>query len=326
MSSLLSPAQALEAVESRLREIGTHTTLVPELEDPIRYFLNLGGKRIRPVLFVLTYQALREGDAARSLNAACAVELFHNFSLLHDDIMDNSALRRGQQTVHVRWDTNRAILAGDAMFALSMEYLVRDFPAQAHALITEYARVSAGVCDGQMEDMTMAGQLSSMDRYIEMIRRKTAMLLGGAMSLAALAAGADASTVKALYDLGETAGIGFQLQDDYLDAFPPDASFGKKVGGDIIEGKMTFLVIRAHELADAATKTELLRLLREESDPAIRVPAVLAIFERLGIRAEAERMIGERFAAARALDAQFAHLPGFAHINASLEALGMRTR
>lgn len=325
--ALLTPAEVLLSVEDHLVRLGSHTTLVPELEEPIRYFLGLGGKRVRPVLLVLTYQALKDGSAREALNAAAAVEFFHNFSLLHDDIMDNSVLRRGQQTVHMKWDSNRAILAGDAMFALSMEYLVRDFPSEAHPLITEYARVSAGVCDGQMEDMSMAGvQVHSMERYIDMIRRKTAMLIGGAMSLAAIAARADAATVKALYALGESAGIGFQLQDDYLDAFPPDDAFGKKRGGDIIEGKMTFLVIRAYEMGDEPTRAELLRLFTQEHNPDLRVPAVLAIFEKLNIREEAERLISARFAEALASAAAFAHLPGFRHIIAALESLGMRTR
>lgn len=312
------------ALEAHLNTIGSQSGWETALYAPMSYILQLGGKRIRPMLLLMSYQALSGRDGSEVLNVATAVEFFHNFSLMHDDIMDNAPVRRGKPTVHEKWNTNTAILSGDAMLALAYEFLIKDFPAQAAPLLREFSKVAIGVCEGQMEDMEMAGTAASIPQYIEMIRKKTAMLIGGSLSLGAIAAGANAETVEKLYALGEKAGIAFQLHDDYLDVYAKEAKFGKQVGGDILENKMTFLLIRCIEKASPVQKLQLDQLLYETQNPQAKIAGVMALYAELGIADETLAEMNRYFEEAEQLAESFRANEGFAQIDAFLKAIAQR--
>ncbi|HHG86593.1 MAG TPA: polyprenyl synthetase family protein [Bacteroidetes bacterium] len=319
-----SPAELKDLFEGHLAEVREQASWKGKLYAPMSYILNLGGKRVRPLVLLLAYQSLG-GKVSKALNAAAAVELFHNFTLMHDDIMDRAPMRRGQATVHQKWDENVAILAGDTMFAIATQYLMKDFPECAGPLVTEFMRISVGVCEGQMADMELAGKESaSIGEYIEMIRKKTAMLIGGSMSLGAIAAGADMDAVKAMYAYGEAAGIGFQLQDDYLDVYAASPKFGKQLAGDILENKMTFLLIRALEKANSQQSKALEQLLHAEQDDQRKIAGVKAIYEELGIRAETREQISAYFEQASIRGAHLKAYPGFAQIDQFFQALMQR--
>lgn len=293
--------------------------------QPMAYIFTMGGKRIRPLLLLLSYQAVTGQSPEPVLGPAVAVEMFHNFTLMHDDIMDNAPVRRGLPTVHEKWDTNTAILAGDALFAIAMAKTVEGFPQQAGALVREFSRIAVGVCEGQMEDMEMAGATgSTVDQYIEMIRKKTAMLLGGSMSLGAIAAGASYEDVEALYAYGEFMGIGFQLHDDYLDVYADATKFGKQVGGDILENKMTFLLIRALELANEEQQARLQQLLFAETDPQAKVKGVMEIYAELEIPRLTLEMANSYFDRARRIGQSLRKMEGFIYIEDFLQALTQR--
>ncbi len=312
------------ALDAHLESIAKQAGWEASLYAPMAYILELGGKRLRPMLLLMSYQAMSGRDGTECLNAATAVEFFHNFSLMHDDIMDNAPVRRGKATVHEKWDTNTAILSGDAMFALAYEFLIKDFPEHAAALLREFSKVAIGVCEGQMEDMEMAGTAASIPQYIEMIRKKTAMLIGGSLSIGAIAAGADAETVAQLYQLGEKAGIGFQLHDDLLDVYAKKAKFGKQIGGDILENKMTFLLIRCIEKANLEQKKQLDKLLYETTDPQEKIEGVKALYAELGIPEETEAEMDRYFKEADQLATGLRERPGFELIDAFLKALAKR--
>lgn len=320
----LSPGKLKTALEAHLAQVCSAPGWDRKLYAPMSYIIGLGGKRIRPMLLLMGYQALSGRSGTEALGCATAVEFFHNFSLIHDDIMDNAPLRRGKATVHEKWDANTAILSGDAMFALAYSHLIADFPQHAARLLREFTRVAVGVCEGQMEDMEMAGKLAIIPQYIEMVRKKTAMLLGGSLSLASIAAGADDEEVARMYDLGETAGIGFQLKDDYLDVYAPADKFGKQVGGDILENKMTFLLIRCIEKADARQGDRLNHLMYHESSTEAKIAGVMALYDELDIHRETLAEMDKYFAAADAIAEGFRSRPGFAHIDEFLKALAAR--
>lgn len=312
------------ALDAHLQNIGTQAGWDAPLYAPMAYILELGGKRIRPMLLLMSYQAMSGRDGSECLNTATAVEFFHNFSLMHDDIMDNAPVRRGKATVHEKWDSNTAILSGDAMFALAYEFLIKDFPQHAAALLREFSKVAVGVCEGQMEDMEMAGKLASIPQYIEMIRKKTAMLIGGSLSLGAIAAGADAATAQQLYDLGEKAGIAFQLHDDFLDVYAKKAKFGKQVGGDILENKMTFLLIRCIEKANPEQKLKLDQLLYATEDQEAKIAGVMALYAELGIPEETQAEMDRYFKEADTLAAGLRNRPGFEIIDDFLKTIAQR--
>lgn len=295
------------------------------LYAPMDYILALGGKRIRPLLVTMAYQTVAHADPQPAFNVAASVELFHNFSLLHDDIMDNAPLRRGMPTVHEKWDSNTAILAGDAMFALAYELLVQGQTVQAGPLVRAFTQVALGVCEGQMEDMQMAARpVARIPEYIEMIRKKTAMLIGGSLRLGALAAGADTELADAFYRYGETAGIGFQLHDDYLDVYAGSAKSGKQVAGDILENKKTYLLLRALEKANPEERAALEGYLHGTHSPADKIAGVMARYAALDIPAETEAQIAHYFGLAQELGKPLADFPGFAYIQAFMLALMQR--
>jgi geranylgeranyl diphosphate synthase, type II len=321
---MLQPSELKAGLEGHLLSISHQTGWMHPLYAPITYILTLGGKRIRPMLLMLSYQAISGRPGTEALNCAAAVEFFHNFSLIHDDIMDKAPVRRGQSSVHEKWNMNTAILSGDAMFALAYEFLIKDFPAQAAPLLRQFTRVAVGVCEGQMEDMEMAGKPATIPQYIEMIRKKTAMLIGGSLALGAIAANAPEIEVQALYRLGETAGIGFQLHDDFLDVYAPADKFGKQVGGDIVENKMTFLLIRCQEKASPAQRQNLERLLNQEHNNEAKVAGVIALYDELGIRQETIAEMDRYFQKADEMAKAFRKHAGFEWIDGYLESIAKR--
>jgi geranylgeranyl diphosphate synthase, type II len=263
-----------------------------ELYEPIQYIMSLGGKRLRPVLVILAYHLFKK-DYKNAINPAIGVELFHNFSLMHDDIMDNAPLRRGKQTVHEKWNTNIAILSGDVMLVKAYDYLLNCENTVLKEVLTAFNKAATEVCEGQQWDMNFEKLNSvSVSEYIEMIRQKTAVLLGFSLQLGAILGNANTDEKEILYNLGVNAGIAFQLKDDLLDAFGDSAKFGKQVGGDIISNKKTFLLITALQKADTSTLSELNKWLSAtEFDKTEKVNAVLAIYENLGIKEATESKI-----------------------------------
>ncbi len=268
----------------------------PELYKPIAYILNLGGKRIRPLLSLLSY-GLFKGDPESILAQATAVEVFHNFTLMHDDIMDQAPLRRGKPTVHEKWNANVAILSGDVMLVRAYDLLLETNPQLLPETVRLFNKTAAEVCEGQQLDMNYESYDSvSESDYLEMIRLKTAVLLGFSLQLGALLAGASKSDAQLLYDFGVDVGVGFQLKDDLLDVFADQAKFGKQVGGDIISNKKTFLLIKALELAKGIDKEELHHWLgKKEFDKEEKVSAIKTIYNRLGIKQLTEEKMNYYF-------------------------------
>ncbi|KYG77666.1 isoprenyl synthetase [Roseivirga spongicola] len=255
-----------------------------ELYEPIRYIMSLGGKRLRPVLVLLAYKLFKD-DHETILDQALAVEVFHNFTLMHDDIMDDAPLRRGKQTVHEKWDSSTAILSGDVMLVRAYDLLL-DAPGDLRVIIKAFNECAAGVCEGQQFDMNFETMSSVTEEdYINMIRLKTAVLLGFSLQFGAMLAGASEASTKALYKFGVDIGIGFQLKDDLLDVYADQEKFGKQVGGDIISNKKTFLLLKALELANKEQKTQLTQWIdKKEFDSAEKVEAVTAIYDQIGIK------------------------------------------
>ncbi len=251
------------------------------LYDPNNYFLTIGGKRIRPVMCLMGNELF--GDIIQdAYEVATAIELFHNFTLIHDDIMDNAPLRRGMQTVHEKYDASTALLAGDVMLVRAYDYLNKIKTRYLHQVLHLFNKTAREVCEGQQQDMDFEKQESvSMNAYLQMIELKTSVSLAASLQSGAILGGAGEGNQHHLYEFGHNLGIAFQVQDDYLDAFGDPEKFGKKVGGDIIANKKTFLMIHALETAPAAGKDELLRLMR--SSPTDKVDKVLDIFVSCGI-------------------------------------------
>lgn len=234
----------LSLIERHIAENQFHG-LPKNLYDPLNYILGLGGKRIRPVLTLMGCE-LYSGSAQKAIHAAMAMEVFHNFSLIHDDIMDKAPLRRGKQTVHEKWDTPTAILSGDLMLAKAYECLLRSEQQYWSALFNLFNQTVYEVCEGQQMDMNFESQTNvSETEYLNMIRLKTSVLLGCSLKAGAIVAGANDNESQKMYDFGTNLGIGFQLMDDYLDAFGSAELVGKQTGGDILSGKKTIMVIHA---------------------------------------------------------------------------------
>ncbi|MBT8271687.1 MAG: polyprenyl synthetase family protein [Flavobacteriaceae bacterium] len=253
------------------------------LYAPIEYILNLGGKRMRPVLTLMAAE-LFGADHNKALNAALAVEVFHNFTLIHDDIMDEAPLRRGQPTVHHKWDLNTGILSGDAMLILAYRCLESYEPIVMKVLLSSFNKTALEVCEGQQYDIDFETRNDvTISEYIRMIEYKTAVLVGMALKFGAIIAGASESDQDRIENFGIALGTAFQLQDDYLDAFGDPESFGKKVGGDIVENKKTFLFLKAKELASEEQKEELSRMFTESFvDEEKKITRTKAIMKATG--------------------------------------------
>lgn len=279
----------LPALLSALNDFATRNPFPPtpkELYEPCDYMLSLGGKRLRPALLLMGYNLFRD-DVEQALPAAWAVELFHNFTLMHDDIMDAAPLRRGKPTVHTRWNANTGILSGDVMLIQAYRFLGATDTAVATTLIHEFSAMATEVCEGQQMDMNFeTREQVSVEEYIRMIELKTAVLLGYALMAGAVCARAERPAPEKLYQVGRLAGIAFQIQDDLLDTYGDPAKFGKQVGGDILQNKKTLLVLKTLEVASEPDRRELLQWMQAGAEnPTQKVAAVRAIFDRNNIPA-----------------------------------------
>ena len=254
------------------------------LYEPIRYILSLGGKRIRPLMTLLAAEMF-DHTPYNALPQALAIEVFHNFTLLHDDIMDDAPLRRNQETVHLKWNVNTGILSGDAMLIKAYQLLSASPPIYLAEILTLFNDTAIGVCEGQQMDMEFETREDvSISEYMEMIRLKTAVLLACALKTGSIIGGADEAATDKMYVIGENLGLAFQLQDDILDAFGTE-KVGKRKGGDIISNKKTYLLIKAKQLATGNDSEELAKWLNaKDFDEKQKVDAVLAIFEKLSIK------------------------------------------
>lgn len=257
-----------------------------ELYEPIKYLMGPGGKRMRPVLVLLSAE-LFGGQASKAMGAALGIELFHNFTLMHDDIMDKAPLRRGKPTVHVKWSESAAILSGDVMLVEAYKMMVKVDTAILREVLDVFNETAAAVCQGQQGDMNFEIRDEvSIEEYLQMIRQKTAVLLAGSMQIGALIGGAEKSQAERLYEFGENLGLAFQLQDDILDVYGDPEKFGKQIGGDIIANKKTFLLIKAK---DINTGPELNTWLTGNAhDPVDKVTAITSIYDKLEVRKLAE--------------------------------------
>ena len=253
------------------------------LYDPIRYILSQGGKKMRPILTLLAADIFG-ADYKKALPAALAVEIFHNFSLVHDDIMDDAPLRRGRETVHEKWDINTAILSGDAMLILAYQYFEQYEPIIFRDLAKLFSKTALQVCEGQQWDVDFEHRDNvTIPEYLKMIEYKTAVLVAAAMKMGAIIAKTSEENCSAIYEFGCNLGIAFQIQDDYLDAFGNPETFGKQVGGDIIENKKTFLYLKSQEFASNADSAQLMHLFSiHPEDSTDKITSVKEIFERSG--------------------------------------------
>lgn len=262
------------------------------LYEPINYILGLGGKRLRPILTLMTAD-LFGGNFEDALDSALAIEVFHNFSLVHDDIMDDAPLRRGKTTVHEKWDVNTGILSGDAMLINSYQFFESYSPEIFKKLTSLFSKTAIEVCEGQQYDVDFESRDDvTIPEYLKMIEYKTAVLVAAAMKMGAIIANASQNDTEAIYEFGKNLGIAFQLQDDYLDAFGDPETFGKQVGGDIIENKKTFLFLKSLEYAEKEQREGLLHLYSlKPEDSGTKVETVKSIFMESGAVEEAKKEI-----------------------------------
>nr|WP_262907822.1 polyprenyl synthetase family protein [Hymenobacter sp. 15J16-1T3B] len=270
----------------------------PELYEPIRYSMSMGGKRIRPLLTLLGAHLYSDHWEQQALKPALAVEVFHNFTLLHDDIMDQAPLRRGQPTVHVKWNPNVAILSGDVMLVRAYELLFDIEPSLLREVLQRFSQTAAEVCEGQQLDMNFETRAQvSIAQYLDMIRLKTAVLLGFALELGARLGGASAADADHLRRFGVDIGLAFQLRDDLLDVYGDAATFGKRVGGDIVSDKKTYLLLTALESANEAQEATLRQWMGQNAPETAeaKVAAVTAVYDELSIRPRTEALINYYF-------------------------------
>ncbi|GAB7089000.1 polyprenyl synthetase family protein [Marinifilum fragile] len=276
---------------------GLEFSTPPEgLFEPMKYILGIGGKRLRPILVLLSANLFKD-DLKKVYLPAIGIEVFHNFTLLHDDVMDNAPIRRSKATVHEKWNSNVAILSGDAMSIKAYQYIVSCEDHHLRDVLTVFNQTALEVCEGQQFDMEFEDRRDvQINEYLEMIRLKTAVLLGGSLKMGAVMGDADAKDAELLYNFGVNLGMAFQLQDDYLDVFGNQDVFGKKIGGDILCNKKTFLLIKAFELAKGDDKKELEGWISaKDFNPEEKISAVRAIYEKLKVKDESQAKIDEYF-------------------------------
>lgn len=274
------------AVESAVKSLSFPTT-APRLFEPVRYTLESGGKRLRPVLLLAVFSALGRRDIAEAMNQALGIEIFHNFTLLHDDVMDKADLRRGRPTVHRRWNENAAILSGDAMLTLSSMYLAKGAGSHLAKLDESFNQTAMEVYEGQQLDMEFENRDKvSVAEYMEMIRLKTSVLLAGACRLGAIMADAEQATADAFYKYGLALGLAFQMRDDWLDTYGDPAVFGKAIGGDILNRKKTWLLITALN----ESPEELPAILAEDLDDEEMIRQVRDVYDSLNLGDRCEKL------------------------------------
>lgn len=274
-----------------------HYPAAPDgLYEPVRYTLSLGGKRIRPLLTLMGCELFGK-HRSEAIAPATAIEIFHNFTLLHDDVMDKAELRRGKPTVHCVWNENTAILSGDVMQIMAYKELSKTPQPYLKEVLNLFSKMAAEICEGQQYDMEFENKAEvSTDDYIMMIRLKTAVLLGCALKIGATIADAPQQDAELLYRFGEDLGLAFQLKDDYLDVYGDSRVFGKKIGGDILNNKKTFMLISALNNADGTTRSELNRWIEKKSfNPEEKISAITRIYNQLGIDRICENEMEKRY-------------------------------
>lgn len=292
---LFTPEKALERIngELLLLDFGTNPA---ELYEPLHYIISLGGKRLRPMLALMAAH-LYTDDYEKALKPALAIEVFHNFSLIHDDIMDQASVRRGKPTVHTKWDTPTAILSGDVALVEAYKLMMQVEDKLKLKAFDLFSQTAKEVCEGQQIDMLFEKRATvNVDEYMEMIRLKTAVLVGFSLQIGALAGGASDDEAQKLRSFGEDIGLAFQVKDDYLDAYGEASKVGKAIGGDILVNKKTYLYTKALEIADKKTADELVNLYNSTSiDSSEKVAKVMAIYNQLNIAKETELVIEELY-------------------------------
>lgn len=290
-----SAQQIQECFENYLQGL-EYSRKPDELYAPIRYVLSLGGKRIRPTFLIMAYNMYAD-DIERVFCTAAGMEIFHNFTLLHDDLMDKADLRRGRATVHKKWNENTAILSGDGMLVLAYRYLAMASGKDLKKILDIANETFTGIMEGQQYDMEFESRDDvTVPEYIEMIRLKTSVLLAACAQMGALLGGASDEDAHLLYEFGEKVGLAFQLQDDLLDVYGNPAVFGKKIGGDILCNKKTYLYINAYLLADKSQKEELDRWAAYDgNDPESKISGVRAIYDAVGVKELSEKLISDYF-------------------------------
>lgn len=295
MRAMKSAKQIQECFESYLQGLD-YSRQPDELYAPIRYVLSLGGKRIRPTFLIMAYN-MYANDIESVFSTAAGMEIFHNFTLLHDDLMDRADMRRGKATVHKKWNDNTAILSGDGMLVLAYRYLSEASVPNLKKVLDLANETFTGIMEGQQYDMEFETRDDVREEeYIEMIRLKTSVLLAACVQMGAMLGGASDSDSALLYEFGEKIGLAFQLQDDLLDVYGDPAVFGKKIGGDILCNKKTYLYINAYRLADGRQKSELDRwAVYEGNDPDSKIAGVRAIYDAVGVKALSEKLINSYF-------------------------------
>ena len=269
------------------------------LFDPIQYILSLGGKRLRPILAFMAANLFSD-DIEKAINPAIGIEIFHNFSLLHDDLMDNASIRRGEPTVHIKWDANTAVLSGDAMLIDAYKYIAKVDTDVLPAILDVFTTTAMQVCEGQQYDMDYEKRLNVKEsEYLKMIRLKTAVLLAASLKIGAIMGNAIDSDANKLYDFGINIGIAFQLKDDLLDVYGNPINFGKNIGGDILCNKKTFLLIKALENSDEKNNAALQQWITAESfDPKAKIKAVKEIYDDLKLDVLVDKLIQKYYLAA----------------------------
>ncbi len=295
-----NPTELQQLIEKTIATL-SYPQQPANLYEPIKYIMGLGGKRIRPVMVLMATELFTD-HVNKAIDVAMAIETFHNFTLVHDDIMDNAPLRRGKQTVHEKWGVNNAILSGDVMMVESNKHLSKVDISVLKPTLDTFNQTAQGVCEGQQLDMEFETRDNvSIAEYIEMIRLKTAVLLGGAMKLGAIVGGAKESDADLLYQFGENLGVAFQLQDDILDVYGDPEKFGKQVGGDIISNKKTFMHLSAKALIN---DSETHILLGNDENASAKVNAVTELYNKYGIKQLANAQVNQYLTKAyQALDA-----------------------
>lgn len=286
--------QLLTICEERITELKLNRK-PSGLYSPIIYALSNSGKRVRPVALLISANIFTE-KLDDAINAALSIEVFHNFTLLHDDIMDNASTRRGKPTVHKQWNNNTAILSGDAMVIFAYSLLQENKTDSLSALLDVFCKTALGVCEGQQYDMEFEKRdYVTIAEYLEMIRLKTGVLIAGAMKMGAICGGASEKNTEIIYEIGENLGLAFQIQDDYLDTYGNSENFGKMVGGDIIEAKKTFLYLTALKNANDSERDNLNKLLHSDTESQQKIESVRNIYNKLHVPQETGEAINKYF-------------------------------
>lgn len=289
MNSTYNFDHILDIINKEIKKI-TYPYKPQSLFDPITYILSIGGKRVRPALALISYNLYKK-DVEKALPIALGIELFHNFTLLHDDLMDRADVRRGNPTVHIKWSDNAAVLSGDAMLIEAYKEISKVEPKYLPQILDDFSKMATEICCGQQLDMEFEQRTDvTIPEYMEMIRLKTAVLLGCALKEGAILADASEADINNIYDFGINIGLAFQLKDDLLDVYGDPETFGKKIGGDILCNKKTFLLISA--FADDSVKQELTDWTEaKEFDNDKKIKAVTGIYNKLNLKQKSEDLI-----------------------------------